>query len=332
MDDTVNINVLGAGNHTVENLLPALASTTGVRVVSIRSRDIQKAKAVAAQFDVASAGTVEGYALVKPNSSTAEAVVVSTTPEHHEKTIMTAVEQGINIFVEKPPAANLKSMLAIQAAVLGSTQPPVVQFGFNFRHSEFYKLISSSIDKGGRAMSHMSIKSYASKPTSPMWGYTGVLESSLYAVHIHAIEMLCYALGDLISSECKITWFNKSRYVAVISASFVGGKTGLLELSNISNRFEFDVECIDSNQNIYRCQDFNQLEIYGPDYSTEELFQSKSLIKYNIPFLRGGYGRTGYSGQFDFFRDSILKSSADLKSIQSCVDAYKIIDRIISND
>jgi predicted dehydrogenase len=151
-----------------------------------------------------------------------------------------------------------------------------------------------------------------------------LLLSSLYAIHIHAIEMLCYTLGPLESLTHKIVWLDKQKYVLTIMASFKDGAVGVLELSNASNRFEFDVECVDANKNSLRCEAFNRMTVTGPDYEVAGMFKPKSVITYDIPFLRGG----GYSRQFAFFRDSIKSGELDKKSIVSCIDAYKIVEGV----
>jgi predicted dehydrogenase len=319
----LQIGIIGPGNHAQENLLPALNNIQGIELYAVQSRDKDRAEAIADQYHIPHAIATDDLSMLLTDKS-CDGVVVSATPLIHQGMLRTAIQTGKPIFVEKPPAADLTALETIRDLLFANTKPPVMQFGFNFRFSDFYRQIEQMKSTSG-SIKCMRIKSYSAKPDSAMWHYDDLLISSLYAIHIHAIEMLCYTLGSLESLTHKLVWLDKQKYVLTITASFEDGNVGVLELSNASNRFEFDVECIDSHKNLLRCDGFNHMTVMGPDYEVGDMFKPKSFIAYDIPFLRGGFDRTGYARQFEFFRDSIEAGKLDKKSIDSCIDAYKII-------
>lgn len=325
---TIKLGIIGPGNHAQENLLPAMQVINGIELHVVQSRDQIRAQGVASKFSITHTEVTSDTAKILHDGN-CDGIVVSATPQIHQELLLIAIEEGKNIFVEKPPAIDLKGIEDIQRALKQSPKPPVVQFGFNFRYSDFYRQVEEMAKS--TPIRYMKIKSFAAKPSEAMWDYDGVVASSLYAVHIHALEMLCFTLGSLVNFEHRLVWVDDRKFVLTIIATFADGKVGVLELSNASNRFEFDVECIDSNENILRCNGFNHMEIFGPDFDTQGIFKSKSYIMYEIPFLRGGFDRTGYSKQFEVFRDAIQSQRFDPRSIDSCVDAYKIIAGVLKD-
>lgn len=318
----LQFGVIGLGNHAQENLLPALALTPGVRLQGLQSRDAERLQSTAEAYCVPE--TVHSEHSAELLNKPYQGFVVSATPEVHEQLLLRAIEQARNIYVEKPPATDLKILQRIIAAA--SSSPSILQFGFNFRFSDFYQQILQAFAQNDRPV-YMKIRSSAAKPLTPMWGYSTTLTSSLFAVHIHAIEMACYTLGELEDFTYTIAPVNAQQSQLTITARFAGGRVGVLELSNTSNRFEFDVECIDKQSNVLRCTDFNHCEWSGPDYRLATL-PGKHRAVYDIPFLRGGYERTGYSRAFAAFRDAIITKQQDQRALASCIDTYKIIEGI----
>lgn len=320
----IKIGMLGSGSHAQENLLPALSLVEGIELHTFHSRDEDRAREASKTYNV-KVFSIDDDPKKLLDTADCDGFVVSATPQVHQDMLTYAIEKNRSIFVEKPPATSLEKMESIVHHLKNSSNPPVVQFGFNFRHSTFYEDIAAMNTKE-RSIRYMKVKSFASKPDSGMWDYNGIVESSLYAAHIHAIEMVCYTLGTLVNSSHSLVWIDDHKYVLTISALFEDGKQGVIEASNVSNRFEFDVECIDSHENVLRATDFNHIEVFGPDYDAQSLFKPKSIISYDIPFLRGGFDRTGYSQQFVFFKDAVVLRQLDVRSLDSCLDTYKIIE------
>ena len=318
--------IIGPGNHAQENLLPALNNVEGMKLYAVQSRNKDRADAIAARYHIPRTVVSDNVTALLDNDK-CDAVVASATPEVHQRLLQYAIEHKKNIFVEKPPTSDLSSLKAVKEALASMPEPPAVQFGFNFKHSDFYRQLED-VTKATGPIRYMKIKSYAAKPDMPMWHYEDVLTSSLYAIHIHAIEMLCYTLGSLADVTHRLLWIDNSKYVLTITARFEDNRLGVLELSNMSNRFEFSVECIDASKNVLRCSDFNHMTAFGPSFDASAMLTTKSFITYNIPFLRGGFDRTGYSRQFEHFRDLINNGQQDLKSLDSCIDAYKIIEGV----
>lgn len=323
----VRVGIIGPGSHARENLIPALRTLQNVKITAVLSRDAKKAYAIAQEFDIehSYSDVVDMF-----NDAAFDVLVVSTTPEHHLEMLKMATERGIPVFVEKPPAPDLESYLDFLNYFNHFANHTIVQFGFNFRYADFFRNLEILTDNF-KNTKFMKIRSYASKPDAPMWGYQDVLESSLYAIHIHAVEMLAYTLGEMVSVQKSVAWLDDSKYILTVIVTFKDGRIGVLELSNASNRFEFDVECVDSLHCIYKVNDFTKYSIQGRKPLSNDLpmFKHKESIHFEPSFLKGGFETTGYATQFKTFIDNGLTKSIDEKSLQSCKEAYKIIHSIL---
>lgn len=314
--ERLNVGLIGLGQHMEENILPAILTLEKVNIVSIQTRDEEKAKRISNNFNIPKAIVTDDLEAIFLDSD-CDAVIAAATPDIHEKLIDIAIKSNKNIFVEKPPARNFGEISRIAKKANNSKYDKTIRFGFNFRHADFYELLNQEIDQDVR---YMNIKSFASKLDVSLWGYENNIVSSLYAIHIHAIEMMCYTMGVLEDFDFKIEKLNNRKFIIVISAKFKGGKLGAIQMSNCSNRFEYEVEAIDRNSNSFKCKNFNDIEV---NLNSHRTFGKKSTIHYSAPFLQGGYDRTGYAREIDYFRKAIANKEEN--DFQSCIDAFKII-------
>jgi len=97
---TLRIGVIGTGfGRRVQ--LPALRLVPGARVTAVASGSLQRARAVAAEFDVPHAfGSGEELA----RAPDVDLVIVSSTPDAHLRHAVAALEAGKHVLCEKPMA------------------------------------------------------------------------------------------------------------------------------------------------------------------------------------------------------------------------------------
>ena len=111
---TLNWGVLGASYFAIEHMIPALQQSAGVRVRAIASRELARAQAVAAQFDVPRAyGDYESL-LADPDID----VVYNPLPNHlHVPWTEKAARAGKHVLCEKPialDAAEAASLIPVR--------------------------------------------------------------------------------------------------------------------------------------------------------------------------------------------------------------------------
>ena len=97
---TVRIGVIGTGfGRRVQ--LPALRLVTGAEVAAVASGSLERARAVAKEFDIPQAfGSGEELA----RASDVDLVIVSSTPDAHLRHAVAALEVGKHVLCEKPMA------------------------------------------------------------------------------------------------------------------------------------------------------------------------------------------------------------------------------------
>ncbi len=102
---TLRIGVIGTGfGRRVQ--LPALRLVPGAHVTAVASSSLERARAVAAEFDVPHAfGSGEALA----QSPDVDLVIVSSTPDAHARHSIAALEAGKHVLCEKPMALNVRA-------------------------------------------------------------------------------------------------------------------------------------------------------------------------------------------------------------------------------
>ena len=97
---TLRIGVIGTGfGRRVQ--LPALRLVPGAQVTAVASGSLERARAVAAEFDVSHAfGSGEALA----RAPDVDLVIVSSTPDAHVRHAVAALEAGKHVLCEKPMA------------------------------------------------------------------------------------------------------------------------------------------------------------------------------------------------------------------------------------
>ena len=115
--DTIRIGIIGAGWVTEKRHLPALVQTPGVSCRAIWSRDPDKAKKLAQQFDIpAVARSWEEVC----DSAEIDAVVVATPPVLHCPATLRALEAGKHVLCQARMARNLSEAQRMVAAAKSS--------------------------------------------------------------------------------------------------------------------------------------------------------------------------------------------------------------------
>jgi predicted dehydrogenase/threonine dehydrogenase-like Zn-dependent dehydrogenase len=123
----VRVSIIGAGNFATRTLLPALKG------VSVRRRTIVSAGGVSAahaasKFGFETSSTDTAGVLADPET---DVVLITTRHNAHARQVLTALESGKHVFVEKPLALTIDKIDAIEAATLGAGK--LLMVGFNRR-------------------------------------------------------------------------------------------------------------------------------------------------------------------------------------------------------
>jgi predicted dehydrogenase len=190
----MRFGVLGSGFWAREVHAAALAGHPSAELVGVWGRDLAKAKAVAAEFDVA------GYDDVDALLAGVDAVSISLPPDVQVPLAVRAAEAGKHLLLEKPLALSVDGADRVMSAVQAAGVASVVFFTFRFQAatSTWLTQASRTILTGG-VVSWLG-SNYA--PDSPFRNSVWRKEhGALWDIGPHALSLLVPTLGQVESVQ-----------------------------------------------------------------------------------------------------------------------------------
>lgn len=138
--DCLGVSVVGPGSHVRDMLLPHLKSANGFQLQGVNSAGGVSAKQVADRFEAAY--TASSIDQVLEDSDT-DIVLIGTRHDTHAQYVLSSLQAGKHVFVEKPLAINEDELSKIEQFFLAGTEKvkPVLTVGFNRRYSVHAKKI-----------------------------------------------------------------------------------------------------------------------------------------------------------------------------------------------
>jgi predicted dehydrogenase len=326
-DNRIAVGVIGTGDHITENLLPALSLIESFKILAVSSRTLERAERYARIYHAPIIAT-DWREIVDKDEI--EAVVIAAPPEVHQDVLEYALMRRTHVFVEKPPARDLPTLLRLIEQEKAQHDIAVfVDFNFVFSHALIMMQDTLKLDGEIR---HARIRFLSSKPRSPMWGYQSIERSYMFSVGIHAVAMVLEWFGipiDVRASKSKI----RDGLVAIdVVVRFEKGKTALLELGNYSNRFEPEYEFVFESGAVCIVRDQTELEIHGTKEHRNIVKRvgPKGVITCKLPSSRGGFNRAGYENAFRSFAGSILTGNPSPFSLQKNLAIYNTVECILN--
>ncbi len=142
------VGVLGAGNYAQAVFLPAIKKTGNVILAGIASASGLSATHAAQKFGFGFAASDENEILGNPEVNT---VVILTRHHQHARQVITALENGKNVYCEKPLALCEEELQKIEA-VLETHPKGILTIGFNRRFAPFAIKLKEAIGKSTSPM------------------------------------------------------------------------------------------------------------------------------------------------------------------------------------
>jgi predicted dehydrogenase len=188
----MRFGVLGTGFWAKEVHAAALAAHPTAELAGIWGRDVAKAKAVGAAFDV------PGYGDVDALLAEVDAVAIALPPDVQATLAERAAEAGKHLLLEKPIALEVAAADRIVAAVRASGVASVVFFTFRFQQAT-----STWLTQAGRTTLAGGAGSWlGSLAGSPFDNSAWRKEhGSLWDLGPHALSLLVPALGPVVSVQ-----------------------------------------------------------------------------------------------------------------------------------
>jgi predicted dehydrogenase len=230
----VRFGIVGFGLHAVRRLMPGFALAQRCKVTALSTREMQKARASAAEYKIPQAfdSTAE---LCK--SKEVDAVLVTTPNALHLKDVLTAIEHGKPVLCEKPMGMNAGECRQMLNAARKAKLLLGVAHVFRFEDStaRFRERIANG--QIGKPIFARAEFSYQGKAHLRTWLTDAALAGGgpIGDVGVHCVDAMRYILQDEVKSVgARGMWDQASGGVeaaAVLSLEFVRGTLGSVMVS-----------------------------------------------------------------------------------------------------
>jgi predicted dehydrogenase len=188
----MRFGVLGTGHWARTVHAASLAAHPSAELVGVWGRDLAKAKAVGAEFDVA------GYADVDALFADVDAVAIALPPDVQAPLAERAAAAGKHLLLEKPLALDVAAADRVVAAVRDSGVASLVFFTFRFQTptSTWLTQVERTSPAGGAAswLAPVDDTSYEASPWRQERG-------ALWDLGPHVLSLLVPALGPVAAVQ-----------------------------------------------------------------------------------------------------------------------------------
>lgn len=321
-DRELRVGFVGCGAHATMNLYPSLAFSP-VQLVAVCDMDEERMDKVRRTY-----GADEGFTAVADmlDGPELDAVLVCGPPELHVEAAIQALNRGLHVFIEKPPAPDLKGALAIQEAANHNDRYCTVGFmkRFALRYLQAKDIMATS---AFGETTQLSIKySHWHAPN---------LEWMLTFMTVHLFDLMRFFVGDIerISFERNDTGGQHSFSIAGRATS---GALLTLTTSGQEPRIKEHVEIVGEGElivvdNVIELEyhrrvaphrnftsSIHDIQLVRPDFAIPNAHQ-------NTLFLQG------YAGIMVDFATSLARGLKPAVTIEDGVAAMRLVDLFLNN-
>lgn len=289
----VNLGILGAGNFAATTILPVIKELKrDCNILGIASSKGLSSELLAKNFKIKNKYSTEDDIL---NAKEIQAVLILTPHNNHAELVIKALEKGKAVYVEKPLALDLQSLIDIEESIYRSENPKLF-IGFNRRFSKSVQFVKQKlIDSSAN-----SINFRFSVPTLDDDHWTNIKEiggGRIVGEAVHAIDLACYLFDSLpqsISANAPIDKIkNKAKDNQVfLNINFANGAHAALqyfsEANNILSKERLEVH---GGGNSYILEDFKMLRYLEGSVDRSKTFSSGKGHKESLAIF------------FDYVRD-----------------------------
>ncbi len=226
---TFKIGWIGCGRQASEMLLPQLATIDGARLTAFADIDEAALGRAAGRYGVSR--TFRDYRDLLALDDL-DGVGVAVGPVMHREIGLQALERGLPVFMEKPPAADLAGTKELAAAAAVAKKPVLV--GFMKRYSSGNRIGRNVLlHDFGPALSFLG--SYMTAPTY----FKGEADYSGFFLHhcIHYLDLAPWLMGSAIEDiAARQIEPAPGKLLIHLDLSFSSGALGTLVMGTIQSR------------------------------------------------------------------------------------------------
>jgi predicted dehydrogenase len=230
----VRFGIAGFGLHAVRRLMPGFALAQRCRVTALSSREMEKARASAAEYKIPQAFDSTAALCA---SKDVDAVLVTTPNALHVSDVLTAIEHRKPVLCEKPMAMNASEARQMVEAARGAGVLLGVAHVFRFEDSTARLRERIAAGHIGRPIFARAEFSYLGKAHARTWLNDPALAGGgpIGDVGVHCVDALQHILQDrIVRVGARGMWDKESGGVeaaAVLALEFSHGTLGSVMVS-----------------------------------------------------------------------------------------------------
>jgi predicted dehydrogenase len=303
-------------------LIPFIKRVNGIRIIHCVDIDINKARYAQSVTDAEHASDD----ISEINLQHVDAAIVALPPFPAYDVAMSLVKKGICCFIEKPAAPDTESMKELLKAAHSCNT--FVQVGFNFRLAGAINRLKSEMVKSGSNTYSLSLSFLSKHPSSPQWGITNVPEAWIRHNGIHAIDLACWLLGDVVDTKMMMYHSCEGKFVFHVLLLHCNGSVSNLKIGNLTSRFDIRIELAMSDNTFFSIPNLGELIRFS---STDDKHTCDYL--YLAKNLDSCWNRTGYGPELELFAKIVagVLSNEHVALLDDALSAHELVDIIISS-
>jgi myo-inositol 2-dehydrogenase/D-chiro-inositol 1-dehydrogenase len=211
-------------------LLPQLMRRE-VKLVALCDTDAERLAATAARFGVAAQDTTQDWRVLLPRTDL-DAVGMAIGPAGHFTIGLAAVERGLPVFMEKPPAPSATEARRLAEAAADRQVPVIV--GFIKRYSTANRIAANVIASPDFGQTASFLGQYMTAPTY----FTKDPDYSGFYLHhcVHYFDLVPSLMGEVETVSARRHELEPGKLLLHVDFSFVSGAIGTLVMGTHQSR------------------------------------------------------------------------------------------------
>ncbi len=317
MKGEVRVGFVGCGAHATMNLYPSLQYAP-VQLVAVCDMDVERRDTVSRRFGAEAAFDSVDALLSGPEL---DALIICGPPELHQDAAIKALDKGLHVFMEKPPAPDLAGALAIQTAAQRNQRQCMVGFmkRYALRYQEAQEILRSRVF--GK-LTHVTLK-YAH------WNVPD-LRWMLTYMSVHALDLVRFFAGNLahitiehveVAGQHSFACTAVARNGALVAINMSSQEprvkehvelVGEGELVVVRNVVELEYHRRVSPTRLFH-SDLHDVQLLRPDFAIPNPDQNTLYLQ-------------GYAGEIIEFAKACLEDRAPTVTIDDGVAAMRLVE------
>jgi myo-inositol 2-dehydrogenase / D-chiro-inositol 1-dehydrogenase len=226
---SLRVGILGAGRRG-KALAHAATRLPGVTVAAVGDEDAARAAELAERWEATSYSIWQSMLIFER----LDAIFIATPAAVQAEQVLTALDQGMHVYVEKPSALDLAMAQRIAEAALSRDR--LVHVGFQHRYSSLVAPWYQALE--GRAVSLVHAHLYQGAPDDADVGDPASTGGQAVAQAMHLLDLCRFLVDDITAVAAfggRALWRDRTEWKGTdstaVSLQFASGASGTLSLT-----------------------------------------------------------------------------------------------------